>query len=434
MILLRAFSFVYEKSIQARNPDYFFIYHGLFWAKKGVVMEFSRKISTHHGMVKGRLFAWLALTVGFSNAAFWTIFPLVIDDALKSEALVGIFFTLIALIGFVVAVLSPIVLRWVSRIYLARLSLLACIATLVLFTFAGTVLHFYFIESIRSVFSLLVGLVLALYVRDFATVKTLGAAEGRFYLFANVGWLVGPLVGGFLGDHVSRNAVFLFSAFMYLVAFIVFQYNYRTQHEFLEQVRETEKFTKIVGSNLLDYFKAPEMWKVFLVGTGLSFWWVIHEIYFPIYIATQLGYSDTIVGLVLAGGIVPLILLEPFIGRMADKHRLRPFLVIGFLLLAGITALFDVIPIVSIVLVLMAVVNVGSAFIEPVQDTYLFRAAKLKDQDRFYGIFKMSYPLANVVGPLIAAGLIFIGGFPGLWYGTAGLLVIFAVVSSSAKL
>jgi len=104
------------------------------------------------------------------------------------------------------------------------------------------------------------------------------------------------------------------------------------------------------------------------------------------------------------------------------------------LLLAGITFLFNVISIITVVLVLMAIVNVGSAFIEPVQDTYLFKAAKSKDEDRFYGIYKMSYPIANVVGPLIAAGLIFIGGFPALWYGVVALLLCFAAVSYSSKM
>ncbi len=397
-------------------------------------MSFTRKVSTQHGRSAGRVFAWLALIIGLSNSAFWTIFPLVIDDTLKSETLVGIFFTLIALIGFVVAILSPIVLRWVSKIYLTQLGLLMCIGALFLFTFANKVLHFYFIESVRSVFSMLVGLAIALYVRDFATERTLGAAEGRFYLFANIGWFIGPLIGGFLGDNVSRDSVFLFSAVMYLITFVVFQYNYRTQTAFLEHVKEKEKFTKIVGRNIFDFFRAPEMWKVFVVGTGLSFWWVIHEIYFPIYISTQLGFSDTVVGLVLAGGIIPLLLLEVYIGKLADKHGMRPFLTIGFLSLAGFTFLFNVIPVVSVVLVLMAVVNVGSAFIEPLQETYLFKAAKAKDEDRFYGIFKMSYPLANVVGPLIAAGLIFIGGFTALWYGVVALLLVFTAVSFRAKL
>ncbi|MBW3005136.1 MFS transporter [Candidatus Woesearchaeota archaeon] len=395
-------------------------------------MQFTRKLSAHHMQPKGKLFAWLALTVGLGNAAFWTIFPLIIDDTIKSETLVGIFFTAIALIGLVVTFLSPIVLKRVSRIYLTQLSLLAIIGLLFLFTFANQILHFYFIESLRSIFALFVGLVLALFVRDFATERELGAAEGRYYLYANVGWFVGPLIGGFLGDYVSRNSVFLFSAFMYLITFIIFQYNYRTQHEFLEHVVEKDSFTGIVKKNLFDFFKAPEMWKVFMVGTGLSFWWVIHEIYFPIYISL-LGYSDKVVGIVLAGGIVPLILFEKFVGNLADKHGMRPFLALGFLLLGCITIVFSVTPVISVVLFLMAVVNVGSAFIEPLQDAYLFKAAKRKDEDRFYGIFKMSYPIANVVAPLIAAGLIFIGGFNGLWYGTAVIMFIFAAISFTAK-
>ena len=106
---------------------------------------------------------------------------------------------------------------------------------------------------------------------------------------------------------------------------------------------------------------------------------------------------------------------------------------IGFLIIAIITTFFNIISMVPIILIMMAVVNIGAALIEPLQETYLFKIIKKKDEERFYGVYNTADPLANIIGPLIASVFVLFWGLSGVWYGSAIILLIFMFIALRAK-
>lgn len=394
-------------------------------------MYFKKRHRTHHKHDLGKLFAWLALTTGLANAAFWTIFPLVVENVVKSEALVGIFFSIISVIAFGGSLLSTVILRKISRIKIMKWSFIGCAIFILLFTLIVSTTHLYFFEIPRALFTLIAGIVLSLYIRDTAKAHKLGLAEGRYYLYANIGWLIGPIIGGYLGQLISRNAVFIFSALLYLVSFAIFQHQHFKQHSLIQHVKEKQTITELF-SNIKDFFKIKELWKVYAIAFGLNYWWAISSIYIPLYVISN-GFGDNVVGWVVAGGILPLVLFEKLIGKLADKHGLRIYMAIGFLIIAVITAFFNIISMVPIILIMMAVVNIGAALIEPLQETYLFKIIKKKDEERFYGVYNTADPLANIIGPLIASAFVLFWGLSGVWYGSAIILLIFMFIALRAK-
>ena len=394
-------------------------------------MYFKKRHRTHHTHELGKLFAWLALTTGLANAAFWTIFPLVVENVVKSEVWVGVFFSLISILAFVGSLLSTVILRKFSRVKIMKWGYIGCTIFILLFTLIITKTHLYFFEIPRALFTLITGIILSLYIRDTAKANKLGLAEGRYYLYANVGWLIGPIVGGYLGQFVSRNAVFVFSALLYLLSFIIFQHQHFKKHPLLKHQKEEQTMTEIF-SNIKYFFKIKELRKVYAISLGLNYWWAVSCIYIPLYVIGN-GFGDSVVGWVIAGGILPLVLFEKLIGKLADKKGLRIYLAVGFLIIAIVTIFFNLISIVPIVLILMAVVNIGAALIEPLQETYLFKIIKKKDEERFYGVYNTADPLANILGPLVASVFVLFFGLPGVWYGSAAILLIFMFIALRAK-
>ena len=394
-------------------------------------MYFKKKLKTHHKHDLGKLFAWLALTTGLANAAFWTIFPLVVENVVKSEALVGIFFSIISIVTFGGSLLSTVIFRKISRVKITKWSFIGCAVFILLFTLIISKTHLYFFEIPRALFTLIAGIVLSLYIRDTAKAHKIGLAEGRYYLYSNIGWLIGPIIGGYLGQLVSRNAVFVFSALLYLISFIIFQHQHFKQHPLIHHVKEKQTITELF-SNIKDFFKIKELWKVYAITLGLNYWWAISCIYIPLYVISN-GFSDNVVGWVIAGGILPLVLFEKLIGKLADKHGLRIYLAIGFLIIALITVFFNIISFVPIVLILMAIVNIGAALIEPLQETYLSKIIKKKDEERFFGVYNTADPLANIIGPLIASVFVLFWGLSGVWYGSAVILLVFMIIALKVK-
>jgi len=223
-------------------------------------MYFKKRHKTHHKHKLGKFFAWLALTTGLGNAAFWTIFPLIVNDTLQSEALVGIFFSIISLIALGGSLLSTVLFRKISRVKITKWSLLGGAIFLLLITLITNKIHLYSFEIPRALFHLLVGIALSLYVRDTAKAHRLGFAEGRYYLYANIGWLIGPLIGGYIAQLISRDAVFIFSAIMYIISFFMFQHQHIKKHPLIKHKKETQTIKELTN-NIKDFFKVKELWK-----------------------------------------------------------------------------------------------------------------------------------------------------------------------------
>jgi DHA1 family multidrug resistance protein-like MFS transporter len=390
-------------------------------------MYFKKRHRTHHLHEKGKVFAWLALTTGIGNAAFWTIFPLVTDNLIGSKVLVGVFFSIVACIVLMTSLMSTVILRHFSRVGLTKMMLIGSSVFFVFYLFVNNLVQLYIVEIIRAAFMMFLGVILSLYVRDTAKAHSLGLAEGRFYTFSNIGWLAGPLIGGLLAEHVSRQSVFIFCGAMYLLSFVIFQHQHIKGHPLIVHKKEEKALYELL-MNIREFFSSRERWKVFAVAFGMNYWWAILTIYIPLYIFAN-GFGESFVGYVIGGGIVPLILLERFVGKKADKEKLRIYLGTGFLVLAVMSVLFTMIPVITIVLALMVLVNIGAAFIEPLQETYLFRVVSAKDEEKFFGVYNTAEPIANVIAPLIGSLLLGLWGFSGLWLGSSLIFLLFLLLS-----
>jgi MFS family permease len=175
---------------------------------------------------------------------------------------------------------------------------------------------------------------------------------------------------------------------------------------------------------LVEFLQRPRLRRVFVLAVGLELWWVVSSIYVPLAVV-NLGFGADIVGGVVTGGIVPLVLLEVWVGRQAQRRGTRPYLIAGFLIL-GLGAASS--PLLGfstgLLLFMFAAVNVGAALIEPLTDAYFFESATLEEGSRFFGIYNASAPMAGLVGPLIGGVVLMAGlGLNGVWVATALLML-----------
>ena len=119
----------------------------------------------------------------------------------------------------------------------------------------------------------------------------------------------------------------------------------------------------------------------------------------------------------MAGGIIPLVLVEPWVGRRARTQGTRRYLTLGFGVLAAGALSFGLLgyeP--ALLLFMFAAINVGAALIEPLTDTHFFEVATEDEADRLFGIYNASAPVANLFGPLLGAVVFTVGfGLDGVW-------------------
>lgn len=150
----------------------------------------------------------------------------------------------------------------------------------------------------------------------------------------------------------------------------------------------------------------------------------------------NLGFEKNIIGFVIAGGIVPLVLLEYQVGKLAKKNGVKKYITFGFLLLSLMTLLvpfIDTFP-KLLILVFLSLTNLGISFIEPLQATYFFESVKKADAEKYYGIYNTSYPVAKIIAPILASIVFGIfGSINGVWFLCSAVFIVFTCIALLIK-
>lgn len=383
------------------------------------------KIKTQHQNPDGRIFSWLSLITAIGNGIFFTIFPIILFGKLQNESLVGYYYSAIAVIILFACVYSTVLFQKYSRVLIAKVALIGTATVLFGMTLLEQVWSLGGLDIIRNISIITLGVALSIFVDDFTERKNLAKAEGKFYMFNNIGLLIGPIIGGYSAKYFGDSSIFILAGIFYVLAFFIFLYQHLYQKNPQITHGKHEEGIQELFSNIKKFFRNKEFRKVFILAFGLNYWWAVSLIYIPLEIK-NLGFDDNIVGWVVAATAIPLILFERNTGRVADKRGIRFPATLGFSLLVLFVLSFPLLyfkPILA--LIAFAVVNFGAAWIEPLQETYFFKVAKKEEREKLFGIYNAAQPFSSIVSPFIGGFLYFLGGSKGLWFGTAGFLLLF---------
>ena len=395
----------------------------------------SSKLQTHHKNHSARIFAWLSLICGIGSAVFWTIFPLILHGKIHSESIVGYYFSFIALIGLIVSILSTLLFQRYSRIHITKVVFIISILALFFMTFAKNMWQIVGLDIPRAIAEVLIWMSLSLFVHEYSKKANIALEEGRYYLFNNIGWIIGPLIGGYSAKFFGNESIFIVSTFFFLVALLVFLHQgFVVKHPHIQNGIHTEGIREL-WDNMKTFLQRVELRKVFFVSLGLTFWWKLRGVYMPLTIE-NMGYSQDVVGWVMSMGILPLVLLEQYAGRLAQRNGVRTYIILGFTLVAAFVLSFIFAsPWPILLFVLFASADIGAAFLEPLRITYFFEVVKKKEAERFFGLYNTAETLGHIMAPLLGGFFLFVGqgNIQYLWGGFFLLFVLFAFGSRTIK-
>ena len=155
-------------------------------------------------------------------------------------------------------------------------------------------------------------------------------------------------------------------------------------------------------------------------------------LYVPI-VVIENGFSKDTLGLVLTLGIIPYLILSELMAKLVRRYGKKRWLFIGFASFAVFSALATFVtgyPLLAI----FVMWQISGALMESVHDLLFFDAAKKTDQTKFYGVFRTSVNLPNIVAPLLGAACITIfGGTSAVWVVTALIGGVSALLAIAKK-
>lgn len=358
--------------------------------------------------VNGFSFANLGLFTGFADGVYNAVYSLVILEIFKSSAIVGVYVAIYSVFCFIVGLFANEILRMFSKARIFYFSLLMMAVCYAMMSFSILPRTFVILDYTTGIAITLSSMLIPLFMSDFS--KNIGMARlnSRYHLWLNVGALFAPTVAVLIANHFGNRAAFFGSAVIYLIAWSVFKYFRIVQEDKSLHAVNPRKTVRALWKNTVEFFKLQGMMRAYLVNFGYYSLRAMRVLYVPI-LVIEAGFDKDVLGWVLTLGIVPYLVLSEFMGRAVRRFGKTIWMVLGF----GSFAVLSAVAMFATGIPLLAIFvawQVSGALMESVHDLLFFDGTTKSQQSKYYGVFRTSVNLPNVIAPMLAAAVISLFG------------------------
>lgn len=347
--------------------------------------------------------AFVVYILGFLFALHVTL-PVYINSSFllkfSSEQFVGIIYSA----GSILTILSFIIIPTILRKYGGHKTILALIgvellSTLALSSLASPLLLMsFFVVSLVAI--AIIGFIIDLFLENISTDNNTGKIRGAFLTIVNVAWIISPLIASFILTNGDYWKIYLASASLLLPVFLITKRN-------LKNIRNHEYVKISILKVIKTIWINKDIKNIFMIGFLIQFFFAWMVIYAPLYLRNQMGFSWGQIGILFSVMLVPYILTELPLGKIADNILgEKEIMTIGFIIMAISTGLISFISNNNFFLwmAILFITRIGASMVEIMSETYFFKKID-SSQIQIISVFRTAKPFAYVIGPLIATVL-----------------------------
>lgn len=382
--------------------------------------------------VSGFSFANLGLFTGFADGIYNAVYSLVLLEIFRSSAAVGLYVGLYAAFCMIVGLFANELFRQFSKVrvfYFVMLMLAACYAMM---SFSIRPSTFIILDYTTGIAATLVTMLIPLFMSDFSRGIGMARLNSRYHLWLNIGALFAPMIAVAISDVAGNRAAFFASAIIYLAGWGFFKYFRIVQQDKQIKPVSPRRTARALWRNTVAFFRKPGMLRAYIVNFGYYALRAMRYLYVPI-VVIENGFSNDALGWVLTLGIIPYLILSEAMAYLVRAFGKKIWLVSGMLSFAALSALATFVTGYPLLVIFVAW-QISGALMESVHDLLFFDNTRKSEQTRFYGVFRTSVNLPNVVAPVLAAGCITLfGGTSAVWVVTAVIGVLTSVVLVAKK-
>ncbi|MBS0969596.1 multidrug transporter subunit MdtG [Chimaeribacter arupi] len=236
------------------------------------------------------------------------------------------------------------------------------------------------------------------------------------------GVILGPLLGGFMADHVGLRIVFFMTAGMLFLSFLV------TLFLIKERVVVVSKADKLSGKAVFASLPYPAL-IISLFCTTLTIQLANGSIgpILALFIKALTPASDNIAfisGVIAAVPGVSALLAAPRLGRLGDRIGTERILLAALLCATLLFFMMSWVTTPVQLAVLRFLLGFADGALLPAVQTLLMKHSSEQVTGRIFGYNQSFMYLGNVAGPLIGSGISALAGFRWVFIATAVIIII----------
>ncbi len=266
------------------------------------------------------------MLLGIYQTLILTVVPVEALRLMGSASAVSVIYFAMGTAGFVGRLAIPTLVRFLGRTGVLLLGAISSgVATASFLTetasglIAGLLVNVFALACLETV--------LNLNVLDHIPRRDLARFEAKRIFFAAAPWTFGPWLGVWLALHVARWVPFVATAATALVILAaVGLYNHLAAPSV---VAASHQHSRNPTRYLVRFFSQPRLRLAWFLAVGRASWWVLFQVYAPIY-AVQTGLGPEIGGIIVSIGI-GWMWAVPLWGWMGRRYGFSRFLLFGYL-------------------------------------------------------------------------------------------------------
>ena len=311
------------------------------------------------------------------------------------EKYIGFIFVIASLISIVTLIFSKYLLARFGNYKLLLLSALINLLAFLGYAISSYTLFLVCMFILSTAIGSLMILSLDLFLSESTVSESVGKTRSFFLTSANIAFVVGPFIGGFIIQHYSFKILFLGAALL-IIPFVFIAASslksFRDPH--YPSVHTTKVMQKI--------WHNPDVFNVFVAQFLLRFFYAVMGIYTPLYLIQHIGFTFQETGIIFSIMLLPFVLFEIPVGKLADAYfGEKELMGLGFIITA-LSSLF-LIHINETNLALFAAVlfitRTGASMIEITTESYFFKHVD-QNEPNIISAFRALFPIAYIIAPL----------------------------------
>lgn len=317
-----------------------------------------------------------------------------------SNSLIGVITAATTLISLIISISSTIILEKVNEYKLFIATQAIPLIFLIVLVFIPRLEIFILFLVILSIFFAIGRNSFSIIFKDVTKISKYTKKETLLYSFSNIGWFLGPLIGGLVLNGHGFQKVFALSGAFFLMSLTI---------TILTHLKLKNKKRKEIDYNILKniklFFSRKELIKSYFVSFSSQVWYSMIFVYVPLFIIES-GLGNIWIGIFLALTQVPLIFVQLKLNSLIQKIGVRNILIGSYTYLGIAVASLFFVENTIIVMIIFFTTGIAMGMIEPLREIYFFKNVKKIEEEKTFPIYMTSADTGNIFGKIMVAGVL----------------------------
>lgn len=273
----------------------------------------------------------------------------------------------------------------------------------------ATSVAFLIVMNITSFYGLCIGIFSISFIADtfrpanltaieaFSKKENLTRSIGLVRLAINLGYAIGPFMGGYISFKLGYNFLFVFNALSIFFAGAFFYFFFKSK----KKKRAQKDKNQIIEKVKMPWTDWPYLSYLILFGiTIIVFFQLIYII--PLFYKTEYKFDESFIGLLMAAnGLLIFIIEMPLIYKIQDKVKPVTLVTFGGMLIAlGVLSFCVISDPITASICFIILVTFGEMFSFPFSNTFALTFANDNNRGKYMGLYTMTFSFAHVIAPI----------------------------------